>query len=150
MDRAKAYDREQAALRRQKQHAQIDAMNARFIVIAQALQAKMLKQIEELLKKGQLSALATVMALKYAIDLERLAMGAVTERTEQIAQAEIRSAAPLPCEYDPETAALIEKILEPISATRLTSNKRRFLSVFYFSCNGGRSRSLQIFRARIQ
>lgn len=118
VDRAKAYDREQAALRQQRKQAEIEAMDQRHIVISKTLQVKMLKQIEELLQRERFGSQATVMALKYATDLERLAMGTVTERTEQIIQTSSESA----YEYDPETADLIYAALRRISTRGAPTN----------------------------
>lgn len=82
-ERVKAFDLAQIEAKRLERERQIELMNERHAQIGVTLQAKALKQIEALIQAGKFGSQATVMALKLALDSERLARGDVTERVEQ-------------------------------------------------------------------
>ena len=82
VQRAKDWDEEQREAERQKKQKAIEEMNARHAQIGVSLQAKTIKQIEALIAAQKFGSQATVMALKLATDLERIARGQPTEHTE--------------------------------------------------------------------
>lgn len=74
---------EEEEAERQRQRREIAQMNQRHAQIGVSLQAKALKQVEALIEAQKFGSQATVMALKLALDTERLARGEATERQEQ-------------------------------------------------------------------
>src|SRR5256885_5178168 len=68
--------------KRKKSEKDIEAMNERQAMIGTTQQAKAIKQIEELIKAEKLGAIATVNLLKLAIEVEREARGANTQKVE--------------------------------------------------------------------
>lgn len=81
--RATAYDREMAAEKLRKQHMAIEAMDERHAKLAMEQQALAVDQIKKLIDVQCFGSLASVQLLKLALDLERLARGQPTERSEQ-------------------------------------------------------------------
>lgn len=82
-ERVKEYDNARADERRIKREAEIEKMNERHAMIGTTQQAKAIKQIEALIDAKAFGSMAAVQLLKLATDLERLARGAPTERSEQ-------------------------------------------------------------------
>ena len=81
-ERVKDYERELAAERRRKHDADIEEMNARHAAVGMEQQEKVLRQIGKLMSIGEFGPYASVQLLKLATDLERVARGAPTERSE--------------------------------------------------------------------
>lgn len=81
-ERVKPYDAERIEEKRRKQEAEIEAMNQRHALIGTSQQAKAIKQIEALIEAKSFGSMAAVQLLKLATDLERLARGVETDRTE--------------------------------------------------------------------
>lgn len=84
-ERVKHYDAERIEEQRQKREAEIEAMNERHALIGISQQAKAIKQIEDLIAAKSFGSMAAVQLLKLATDLERVARGVETDRTEVIA-----------------------------------------------------------------
>jgi hypothetical protein len=82
-ERIKIYDAEQVEKERVERQKAIQKMNQRHAMIGTTQQARAIKQIEELIAAKKFGSQAVVQLLKLATDLERLALGAPTERTEQ-------------------------------------------------------------------
>ncbi len=82
-ERVKLRDRERAEAKRKKRDAEIDAMNERHIQIGTSLQLKGIKQSDKLLNKEDVNASDALRMIKLGTDLERVARGEPTERTEQ-------------------------------------------------------------------
>jgi len=82
-ERVISRDRERAEARRKKKDADIEAMNERHAQLGVSLQAKGLKRVDDLLKKEELSGAEAIRMIKQGTDLERVARGEPTERTEQ-------------------------------------------------------------------
>ena len=82
-ERVKEYDNARADERRIKREAEIEKMNERHAMIGTTQQAKAIKQIETLIEAKAFGSMAAVQLLKLATDLERVARGAPTERSEQ-------------------------------------------------------------------
>lgn len=80
--RAGQYDAERDAEKLRKREEAIDAMNERHALIGTTQQARAIKQIEELITAKNLGSQASVQLLKLALDVERIARGAATERAE--------------------------------------------------------------------
>jgi hypothetical protein len=81
-ERIKVYDAEQVEKERVERQKAIQKMNQRHAMIGTTQQAKAIQQIEELIAAKKFGSQATVQLLKLATDLERLARGAATERSE--------------------------------------------------------------------
>lgn len=81
-DRLVQREQEEAEKARKKRTRQVEKMNERHILIGTTQQAKAIKQIEALIEAKKFGSQATMQLLKLATDLERLALGAATERTE--------------------------------------------------------------------
>lgn len=82
VERAKLYDAERAQEKQRKRDAALEEMNERHISFAIQQQERAIKQIETLINAKSFGSQATVQLLKLATDLERLARGAPTERSE--------------------------------------------------------------------
>lgn len=82
-ERVKARDRERAEAKRKKHDAEIEEMDRRHAQIGTSLQLKGLKQVDELLKLGKVDTSEAIRMIKLGTDLERVARGAPTERSEQ-------------------------------------------------------------------
>jgi hypothetical protein len=84
--RVTAYDAAQLAKevaeRRKKQNEAIEAMNTRQAIIGTSQQARALKMIEDLIASEKFTANAAVMLLRLAVEIEREARGATTQRLE--------------------------------------------------------------------
>jgi hypothetical protein len=83
VERATAYDREQADAKLRQQEAAIQDMDERHAQLGMEQQELAVKQITALIEAKSFGSLASVQLLKFATDLERLARGLPTERTEQ-------------------------------------------------------------------
>lgn len=82
-ERVKAYDAEQRAIRRAQREASIDVMNEEHALLGRTQAIRAVKQIQALIEAGKFGSQAAVSLFKIATDLERIARGGVTERTEQ-------------------------------------------------------------------
>lgn len=82
-ERVKLYDAERIEEKRRKQEAEIEKMNERHALIGTSQQARAIEQIKNLIEAKAFGSMAAVQLLKLATDLERVARGAATERTEQ-------------------------------------------------------------------
>lgn len=81
-ERVKLYDKERIDEKRRKQEAEIDRMNEEHALLGRTQALRAVKQIEELIKAQKFGSQATVQLFKVSTDLERLARGGVTERSE--------------------------------------------------------------------
>ncbi len=86
VERVKMHDAEQAAIKQRKQQDAISQMNERHALIGTTQQKRAIDQIERLIKAEKFGSQAAVMLLKLATDIERLARGAPTERSELTGQ----------------------------------------------------------------
>ncbi len=85
-ERIKLYDAAQIERERVKRQKAIDAMNDRHAMIGTTQQAKAIEQIKALIEAKSFGSMAAVQLLKLATDLERVARGAPTERSEVTGQ----------------------------------------------------------------
>lgn len=82
-ERVKVYDAERAEEKRHKQEEELERMNAEHALLGRTQALRAVKQIEKLIEAQKFGSQASVQLLKVGTDLERVARGAVTERTEQ-------------------------------------------------------------------
>jgi len=83
VERATAYDQEQAETKLSQQETARQDMDERHATIAVEQQEQAVNQIKALIEAKSFGSLASVQLLKFATDLERLARGLPTERVEQ-------------------------------------------------------------------
>lgn len=83
-ERVKVYDAERIDERRRKHELEIEQMNSRHALIGTSQQARAIKQIEALIEAKAFGSVAAVQLLKLATDLERVARGVETDRTEVV------------------------------------------------------------------
>lgn len=81
-ERVIARGQEEAARLRKKKDKKIEAMNERHAMIGTTQQKRAIEQIQRLIDAQKFGSQASVQLLKLATDLERLALGAATERSE--------------------------------------------------------------------
>ena len=81
-ERVAKYDIERIEEKHRKQEDELERMNERHAQIGVTQQAKAIKQIDALITAQKFGSQASVQLLKLATDVERLARGAATERSE--------------------------------------------------------------------
>ena len=88
-ERIKVYDAERIDERRRKHELEIEKMNERHAVIGTSQQVRAIKQIEALIEAKAFGSVAAVQLLKLATDLERVARGVETDRTEVVSSGSV-------------------------------------------------------------
>lgn len=81
--RVTEYDKERVAEKRRRREAELEQMNEEHAVMARDQALRAVQQIERLITAERFGSQASVQLFKVATDLERLARGAPTERSEQ-------------------------------------------------------------------
>lgn len=84
--RAKAHDEKIQAKEQKEIEEQLERMNKEHALIGRTEALNTIQHVKKMRDEGRLGATAAVEYIKFMITLERLARGAVSERTEQIQQ----------------------------------------------------------------
>lgn len=82
VERVKLYDAARAEEKRVKRDAEREKMDDQHAILGSGMAMKAIRQIDELIKKGNFGAIASVNLLKISTDLERIARGVPNQQID--------------------------------------------------------------------
>jgi hypothetical protein len=111
-ERVAQYDWARTEEKRRRHEREIEEMDSRHAKLGAALQTTMLAQVQRLLSSEDFTPSTVISGLKLGVDLERLALGAATERFEQTG----KGGGPIQLARHPDLALATDEELDALEA----------------------------------